>query len=356
MQKDNQNTDIIIIGAGLSGLVCAYLLTKNNIDFKILEARNRPGGRINTINADMNQPLELGATWFGLKHKHVLALINELDIESFKQNFGKQAIFEPLSTSPPYVAALNEANEHSYRIKGGTIEIINKLISKVGSEKIEYASDVTKIIRHQKNVSVFTNHKEYIGGKIISPLPPKLLTSTIDFEPALPFEFIQTCESTHTWMADSIKVGLSFKSPFWQNEKSSGTIVSNVGPIPEMYEHNNHEDNFYALVGFLNGSYHLYSREQRKDLVIKQLSKYYGAIVDEHIEYFEKVWRHESKTFSPYITHVVPHQNNGHSFYRNALFDNSLFLAGAETAIQFPGYMDGAISSAHHVINMILEN
>ena len=40
---------IIIVGAGLSGLLTGYLLKKEGIPFKILEARNRIGGRINTV-------------------------------------------------------------------------------------------------------------------------------------------------------------------------------------------------------------------------------------------------------------------------------------------------------------------
>lgn len=37
-------------------------------------------------------------------------------------------------------------------------------------------------------------------------------------------------------MGESIKVGLTYTTPFWR-EKSSETIFSNVGPIPEIYDH-----------------------------------------------------------------------------------------------------------------------
>lgn len=39
-------------------------------------------------------------------------------------------------------------------------------------------------------------------------------------------------------MGESIKVGLTYATPFWR-EKSSETIFSNVGPIPEMYDYSN---------------------------------------------------------------------------------------------------------------------
>lgn len=54
---------VLIIGAGAAGLSAANSLIKNSIqDFKILEARNRIGGRI--ISIDMGpQHIELGANW-----------------------------------------------------------------------------------------------------------------------------------------------------------------------------------------------------------------------------------------------------------------------------------------------------
>lgn len=44
---------VIIIGAGASGLAAATRLYENGIhDLLVLEAENRIGGRINTINLD----------------------------------------------------------------------------------------------------------------------------------------------------------------------------------------------------------------------------------------------------------------------------------------------------------------
>src|SRR5687768_8275948 len=55
-------TDIIIIGAGAAGLICARELVKAGKIVVVLEATSRPGGRIHTIT-DIHFPLpvELGA-------------------------------------------------------------------------------------------------------------------------------------------------------------------------------------------------------------------------------------------------------------------------------------------------------
>ncbi len=47
--ESNLRTKVVIIGAGLSGLVTAHYLVKSGIGVKIIEKSNRPGGVINTI-------------------------------------------------------------------------------------------------------------------------------------------------------------------------------------------------------------------------------------------------------------------------------------------------------------------
>ena len=47
----NNRCKILIIGGGMAGLSAASHLVKNGVtDFKVLEARNRIGGRIVSIN------------------------------------------------------------------------------------------------------------------------------------------------------------------------------------------------------------------------------------------------------------------------------------------------------------------
>jgi len=54
--------DVIIIGAGISGLAAALDLTRSGMTVEILEARDRIGGRIFTqYDSTLNHPIELGA-------------------------------------------------------------------------------------------------------------------------------------------------------------------------------------------------------------------------------------------------------------------------------------------------------
>ena len=48
-QVDNSNKHVIIVGAGMSGLVAAYELAKENYSVEILEMSQRFGGRVKTF-------------------------------------------------------------------------------------------------------------------------------------------------------------------------------------------------------------------------------------------------------------------------------------------------------------------
>ena len=100
------STDILIIGAGLSGLTSAAILVKQGLSVTILESRSRIGGRILTVGYTENKPVELGATWLGNQHKSLRELLASLGIDTFKQEIGGKAMFEPISTSPPYTVSV----------------------------------------------------------------------------------------------------------------------------------------------------------------------------------------------------------------------------------------------------------
>ena len=198
----------------------------------------------------------------------------------------------------------------------------------------------------QGRLQVKAISKLFDAKYVVSTLPPNLFCNRIRVTPELPDRLRAIAKITHTWMAESIKVSLIFESAFWRQKELSGTIFSNVGPIPEMYDHSNYEDSRYALKGFLNGVYFNLSLEERKSLVLNQLRKYYGNKVDDHLAYEEKVWRNETYSYVPYDDHVLPHQNNGHDVFQQSFLDGSLFIAGTETSPIYPGYMEGAVRSA----------
>lgn len=344
---------IVILGAGLTGLTLSYLLKKEGLETTVLEARNRLGGRIYTHYSEGLAPIEMGATWFGNEHKKLRALLKELGLGQFEQSLGDAAIYEPFSTSPHQLVQLPPSERSTYRIAGGTSQLIKALSEQVAPEQIHLGHVVKSVSRRDDTFLVNSDVESFEADIVVSTLPPYLLKKTIDFEPALSEDFYQVAEKTHTWMSESIKVALTYDQPFWREEGLSGTIASNVGPIGEMYDHSDKEGERYALKGFLNGVYSQVSREERLALVLKQLTRYYGEAASNNSGYHETVWRDEIFTHAPYASGILPHQNNGHAAFDKVTPDRCLIIAGAETSQAFPGYMEGAILSAETAYDKI---
>ncbi|CAF4593902.1 unnamed protein product, partial [Rotaria magnacalcarata] len=61
--QEGNTVQVLIIGAGISGLEAARLLRQNGIKILVLEARNRTGGRIWSIRSKTNRILEMGASF-----------------------------------------------------------------------------------------------------------------------------------------------------------------------------------------------------------------------------------------------------------------------------------------------------
>src|SRR5258707_1300823 len=73
---------IVIIGAGLAGLSAGYELKAAGHDVTILEARNRPGGRVHTLREPFTDGLyaEAGATRIPDNHELPLSYIKDFDL------------------------------------------------------------------------------------------------------------------------------------------------------------------------------------------------------------------------------------------------------------------------------------
>ena len=346
---------IIVLGAGLTGLSIAYLLKKQGTSVKILEARNRIGGRIETIKGNHDTPIEMGATWLGEKHKSLVNFLNELGIEKYKQYNHGIAFFETMSFAPPQEFLIPESTEPSYRIKGGTSALIERLASEVGIENISLNQVISKIEKQDNSVNIVNQQSEVFSADlVISTIPPKLFAQTITCTPALPQDVLKIFKTTQIWMENSIKFGVEYKTPFWKKNGQAGTVFSQSSIIPEMYDHSNFEENKFALKGFLSGAANQFSREEREKKVIATLVKFFGKEAENHMGYFDKIWEGEKFTFSPSDSFLISHQNNGHPIFQNGYWENQLWFAGTETSINYGGYMEGAIQSAFNTVERVL--
>ncbi len=309
----------------------------------MLESRERIGGRIFTDKTATHEYLEMGATWFGFKHEYLKALLDELKIGYFQQyNYGQSTLVFN-SMSPPHHFQADNSAPPSYRIKNGSNALIQKL-SEGFKEEIRTNVRVSGLIDREDHIEVTTENGSFAAEKVILTLPPRLAAENINFHPQLEDDVQTAMRTTSTWMEDAIKFALTFKKPFWRESGKSGMVISQIAPVEEVYDHNNYDNNQFALAGFINPKLRDYKHEERKEQIINYLTYYLGAEIGDYLNYVEKDWSLDLDTAVP-INKMNMQPLFGNSLFTKAYMNEKLLFSGTETSSHYGGYMEGAVYS-----------
>lgn len=75
--------DVVVVGAGLAGLVAARKLARAGISVVVLEARDRVGGRLLSEPLNGGAQVELGGQWIGPTQERIAALAREVGVGTF---------------------------------------------------------------------------------------------------------------------------------------------------------------------------------------------------------------------------------------------------------------------------------
>jgi len=107
-----QHVDVVVIGAGLAGLVAARELHRRGADVLVLEAADRAGGRALSVTTALGSRVDLGGQWIGHDHHRVTALATEFGATAFRMRTGGlPAVVDrgrtlPVSAPPMLVAGI----------------------------------------------------------------------------------------------------------------------------------------------------------------------------------------------------------------------------------------------------------
>ena len=351
--------DTVVVGAGIAGLMTARELAREGKRVQVLEARETVGGRLRTLEG-----IDMGAAWSWSSDSRLRSLAKELGIATVPQPaMGDAAIdADGYGYGSHRFPDEGAAGPGAVRFRGGLQSLVEKLAKTLPEETIETNVQV-KGIKVEKNlidgvVITTKDNKEYRAKSAVVTVPPRVAIASLQFEPALPDRKVMAMAATRTWMGDAMKVGLVYDTPWWRDFGYSGSVMSNKGPLSQIWDNSDDEENHYALAGFAFGeiaeSLDNVDDDRVQVLVHRQLQRAMKAV--KTIPSAKKVvrtsWSKEPLTHVEALPTHDDVRNYGNPKLR-AAHERALFFGGTETHPEH-GHVEGAVSSGLLAANDVL--
>jgi len=353
-------TTVAIVGGGLAGLFAARLLQNAGIEFQLLEARLRFGGRILSVNGEGDPSpdgFDLGPSWFwpGM-HASMARVVDGLGLRAFPQHAEGDVVVETSRLAPVLRFPALPQEPPSMRLVGGTSAIVSALVGTLPAERLHPGARVSRVVIRDGGVVLSyrdgETDRELVARQLIPALPPRLLASTVDFEPALDGETLRRWRQTATWMAPHAKFFALYDRPFWRESGLSGMAQSRVGPLVEIHDATLASGSA-ALFGFF-GLDHRQRMEVGEEALVRaaiaQLVRLFGAMAGQPQATLFKDWAADSLTATEADAQAADHPLPDPRSWISGNWARYVSLAGSETSFTYPGYLAGAVDAAERAV------
>uniref|UniRef100_A0A4W6DTZ3 Lysine demethylase 1B n=1 Tax=Lates calcarifer TaxID=8187 RepID=A0A4W6DTZ3_LATCA len=205
--------NVIVIGAGASGLAAARQLQNFGTQVVVLEARERIGGRV-WDDASLGVTVGRGAQIVnGCVNNPIALMCEQVSARSWDHN----EFFAQFS------------GDHTLLTKGYSV-LLHKLAegldirTKCPVQAIDYSGDVVKVIS--------SNGSQWTAQKVLVTVPLTLLQkNVIQFNPPLPERKLKAIHSLGVGIIE--KIALQFPYRFWDNKIQGADYFGHIPPSPD---------------------------------------------------------------------------------------------------------------------------
>jgi monoamine oxidase len=225
--------EVIIVGAGMSGLVAGYELTRAGHDVIILEARNRVGGRVLTLREPFSDGhfAEAGAARIPPDHDLTLGYADHfgLTLVPFypQSNYfvnaanGNQTLIPAIDyiNDPPWGGFPFDRKDF-VKIRDGSDRLPQSFADHL-ADQIHLSTPVESIEQNADGVIVrVSGGTEFTADRALCTVPLPVL-NRIQFTPSLSDEKIEAISGGYNY-APSTRVFMQFANRFWESDGLNG--------------------------------------------------------------------------------------------------------------------------------------
>jgi monoamine oxidase len=238
-----------------------------------------------------------------------------------------------------------EGGAQQDRIVGGSQLISLRMAEELGEGVVELSSPVRRIEHGPEGVGVGSDRLAVRARRAIVAVPPAL-AGRISYGP--PLSARRDGLSQRMAQGSVVKCMAVYDRPFWRDRGLSGAITSVTGPVSVGFDNSPPDGSPGVLLGFLEGRAARDAADlpqaERRRLVADCFAGLFGPEAAEPIAYIDHAWGADEWSRGCYGGFLTP---GAWTDYGRVIREpiGPIHWAGAETALIWNGYMDGAIGS-----------
>ncbi len=246
-----------------------------------------------------------------------------------------------------------EGGAQQDRFVGGSQRVAERMAEELG-ESVVLEAPVRRIEHGDDSVLVEADGTRVRAAHVIVSVPTTL-AGRIAYDPPLSgFRDQLTQRMAHGALT---KCAAVYDRPFWRSDGLNGQVVSDRGPAKLIFDNSPPEGTPGVLMGFIDGQEALdhaeLPPEERRHAVLECFARLFGPRAEVAEHYVERIWAEEEWSRGGPVCSMPC---GGWTSYGPALREpiGRIHWAGAETAVVWNGYMDGAVRSGEAAARAVL--